>query len=102
MVGLVETYLKLFRLELTVTLTQVISMVVLVFTFGLILVFIGFFASLALAYFMATWFSIAVSYSLLLVAGIYLLLFLGVLAARSTIRQFIFAVIERIINQNNE
>ncbi len=101
-VGLVETYLKLFKLEMTITLAEAVSMIILMLTVGSLLAFTGLFFGLFLAYMLSTWLEIALLWGFLIVAGLYLAGFWLVIGLREQIKQFIFAVIERVMEHKNE
>lgn len=100
--GLVESYLKLFRLEMTIGLAQAITMVVIVLTIGSLLAFVGFFASMAFAYSLTEWLEISLPLSFLIITGIYIIILIVVVRSQRLIRKFIFTVLEKVINHKND
>lgn len=101
-VALVEAYLKLFRLEITEGLAHALSIVVVLGFMGMLFAFVGLFASIAFAYFLAAWLAITLPYCLLIVAGFYLILLLLVAQTRNFFRTFIFNILQKIINREND
>jgi len=100
--GLVEAYLKLFRLEMTIGLAQAITMILLALTIGSLFAFVSFFASISFAYFLTSWLEITLSFSFLIIAGFYIILLILVFRSQRIIRKFIFSVIEKVINHKND